>query len=697
MGIINFGGILRSNRFKRIIIFATTFIVIYGILITSMVTKKYNLKDIKEGEIAKFDIKAQRDIKNESETQLAINNAENSVPPQYSVRPKIKETAVDNVNKLFLSAINLKDVPGEEKDKITKLKTSSPISLSDDDFSTLTKLSKEELKNLQEFLINTLSEIFDTGIECNPEGSKEINDENLKNAQDAALLKFNSSKLSKTIRDLGTTIANSQITPNSYYDKDKTDEEKRKAIKSVVPVMIKKDQIIVKEGEPITKYQIEQLKDAGMLNNGKSEWYIYISLAILIVIILSLQVLYLHRHYKDIYNDSKKLILINVLNCIALILARTLSLASPYLVPLACIPMLMTLLVNYKVSLTLGSINCILVSVAVGFNVETTILAILNSVMGAVILRKMQQRNDILFASIYIAIINALVTLSVGFLLSNNIVDILSKVGFSAIAAGISGVLTIGFLPFFETTFDIVTIIKLLELSNPNHALLKKLLIEAPGTYHHSIMVANLAEVAAEVVGGNPVLARVAAYYHDVGKIKRPYFFKENQMGNDNPHNKITPNLSSLIIISHVKDGIELAKEHKLPKVIRDVIEQHHGTSLVKYFYITAKNSSENPDTVCEEDFKYSGPIPSSKESGIVMLADSIEASVRSINEPTSEKIESMVNKIIKERLNDGQLDDCELTLKDINNIKQAFLKTLGSIYHHRIEYPVDKWENKKV
>jgi putative nucleotidyltransferase with HDIG domain len=287
-------------------------------------------------------------------------------------------------------------------------------------------------------------------------------------------------------------------------------------------------------------------------------------------------------------------------------------------------------------------------------------------------------------------------TLAVGFLMTNNIIELLIKALFAFTGSIISSVLTIGFLPFFESTFDIVTNIKLLELSNPNHPLQKKLLLEAPGTYHHSILVGNLAELATEKVGGNPVLARVSAYYHDIGKLKRPMFFKENQMGNENPHDKINYNLSTLIVTSHVKDGLELAKEAKLPTVIMDAIEQHHGTSLVSYFYVTAKNNAENPEEIRVEDFKYAGPIPMSKEVAIIMLADSVEAAVRSINDPTKGKIEEMVNKIIKGKLNDGQLDNCDLTLRDLNEIRKAFLKVLSGIYHQRIEYPTEKNIKKK-
>ncbi|MDU4598222.1 MAG: HDIG domain-containing protein, partial [Clostridium sporogenes] len=211
-------------------------------------------------------------------------------------------------------------------------------------------------------------------------------------------------------------------------------------------------------------------------------------------------------------------------------------------------------------------------------------------------------------------------------------------------------------------------------------------------TYHHCVLVANLAEMAAESVGANPILARVASYYHDVGKLERPYYFKENQIGIANPHDDMSPAMSSAIILSHVEDGVKLAEKYNLPEGITDVVREHHGDSLAKYFYITMRNKSENPDEVNEADYRYGGPPPRSKESTIIMLADGVEAAVRSINDPTKGKIEEMVNKIIKARLDEGQLDDCDLTLKEIGLIRDAFLKVLISIYHQRIEYPEDKW-----
>jgi putative nucleotidyltransferase with HDIG domain len=245
----------------------------------------------------------------------------------------------------------------------------------------------------------------------------------------------------------------------------------------------------------------------------------------------------------------------------------------------------------------------------------------------------------------------------------------------------------LGLLPYMEILFGITSPVRLLELANPNEPLLKRLLIEAPGTYHHSIMVGNLAEAAAQVVNADPLLVRVGAYYHDIGKIKRPYFFVENQMGRENPHKKIAPSLSTLIITSHVRDGLEQAREHKLPAGVQAIIEQHHGSSLVAYFYQQALEG-DRAELVTEADFRYDCPKPQTKEAALVMLADSVEAAVRSLQKPTPSRVEAMARKIIKERLHDGQLDECDLTFKDLSTITATFIQVLGGIFHSRIEYP---------
>ncbi|MFV3011758.1 HD family phosphohydrolase [Clostridium botulinum] len=680
--------IKKDNKLKRVLVFFITFLFMYVVLVTSFVTKKY---DLQEGDIAKVDIKAPREIKDEVSTKARLQQALESVPIQYTKRTEVKTEILNEMNSFFSQVNSLKDKRIDEKQKVQQLDQNGKINISERELSQILNLDKSELKSMQDVLIKVISDVYEN-VNISDDSQKD-NAQDIKKAQEYVYSKIKMSKITNPLRQLAINIAYSEIKPNFYYDKEKTEELKKETLKNTPPVMIKKDQTIVKEGEPVSKYQLDLLKDIGLLNNNNNfEWYIFIGLGVLIVLVLFIQYVYIYKFYNEVFNDLNSLVLISLNNCIAILLARSIYTISPFLIPLASIPMILTLLLNYKISLVTSLVNCILIAVAVNFEVEIILIAIMSAVLGSTILRKMQERNDILYASSYIAIINVILTFSAGFLLSNSVIDVSKKALFTLIGGVLSAILTIGLLPLFENLFDIVTTIKLLELSNPNNPLLKKLLLEAPGTYHHSILVGNLAEVAAEVVNGNPVLARVSAYYHDIGKTKRPYFFKENQIGRENPHDKISPNLSTLIITSHVKDGLELAKEHKIPKVIQDIIQQHHGTSLVKYFYITMKNNSERPEDVNEEDFRYQGPIPKSKEAAIIMLADGVEAAVRSINEPTKGKIEEMVNKIIKARLDEGQLDDCDLTLKEIGLIRDAFLKVLISIYHQRIEYPEDKW-----
>jgi putative nucleotidyltransferase with HDIG domain len=315
----------------------------------------------------------------------------------------------------------------------------------------------------------------------------------------------------------------------------------------------------------------------------------------------------------------------------------------------------------------------------------------LTSVLSVIFLKKVEERNDIILSSISIGAVTMLLVLGMGLLLSASVMDSLQNAVFAGVGVLTSGIMVIGVLPIIENTFNVVTEIKLLELANPNNPLLKRLQMEAPGTYHHSIMVGNLAEAAAEELHANSILLRVSAYYHDIGKLSRPQFFKENQIGSKNPHDEISPNLSTLIILNHVKIGLEMAEKAKLPEEIRDMIAQHHGTTLVKYFYLTMKNNTEDHSSIKEEDFRYPGPKPKSREAGIMMLADSVEAKVRSITEPTAGKVEAMVYKIFKDKLEDGQLDECDITFSEVAKIRLSFLKTLGSIYHERIEYPEDK------
>ena len=670
--------------YKKIILYIITFIVLYCTLMTGIITRKY---DLKVGDIPKSDIKAHREIIDESATEARKKEAEEKVDKQYSLRTDVQKQSEEKIKGFFSSVekVLAQDKPEEEK---AKLIPRAPFKITDAQANKIASMNEQSTKKLESVCIDGLNKAYEAPIE-------DGNEQDLKEAKKEYTDFISSSDLSDSEKAIALNFVN-VVEPNFFYDKEKTDELIKETLKQVPPVMIKKNQIVVSEGEPVTAHQLELLGTLGLLSDSASALYIYIALGVLVIIVMYLQYGYIHKYYPAINKEFSKIVMISILNVFPVILARLFGMMSNYIIPLACMPMLITLLLTYKISLVFSMLNVILIGGAVGFNPNIIILAILNVVLGGTLLRKMQQRNDILYSSITVAVLSSILTFSVGTLTTNNFMEILADSTFAAAGAILSGILTIGVLPFFESTFDIVTNAKLLELSNPNNPLLKKLLMEAPGTYHHSILVANLAELAAEQVGGNPLLARIGAYYHDVGKTKRPYVFRENQFGKKNPHDRLKPEVSSKIIISHVKDGSELAKEYNLPKTIHDFIVTHHGETLVKYFYLTVKNNSENPEEVKEEDFKYPGPKPMSKEQGIVMLADSTEAAVRSINEPTEEKIEKMVNNIIDDKLASGQLDNCDLTLRDISKIKKCFLKALNGIHHERIEYPDDNKKEKK-
>lgn len=679
------GDVLRKDhmdKWKRIFLFTIIAILIYFILMTVVTPKRYKLN---EGDIATVDIKAPRDIIDEEATKLKEQEVTAKVEKKFTLKNEIKIEASDNVKGFFDKLINLKSNNIDEKSKIAELKKIDTINLSDSEYKELLDLSVDKDTELQWIALTAIDKAYENQIE---EDSKAIAD--AKSIVDEYLSRQG---LESNIEVILREICESQVKANYFFDQSKTDEAIKEALKGVSKVMIKKNQIIVKEGEPITQKQINILTELGLIGEDISKDYIYtyIILFFYVLFVLILQYIYMKNENNKILNNTKLVFLILLLNLLSLIIARVFTLVSVFLIPIACTPILMTVFLGSKISIIINSFNLLFIGIIIGFDPQIILVAIVANIISSLTLKKVNQRNDILYSTAYLAVSSAIIVLSSGILLSNNIKRILIDVALATGGAFISGILAMGLLPFLESSFNLVTNMKLLELSNPNNLLLKRLLMEAPGTYHHSIMVANLAEVAAEEVGANPMLVRVGAYYHDIGKIKRPFFFGENQLGGVNPHDKISPALSTTIIISHVKDGLELAKEYDVPTIVTDMIAQHHGTTLVKYFYYTLKNNSENPDLIKEDDFRYPGPKPQTKEAAIIMMADSVEAAVRSIQEPTLDKIEAMVNNIIKDKLNSNQLNECDLTFKDLEVIKACFLKVLKGIYHHRIEYPTEK------
>jgi putative nucleotidyltransferase with HDIG domain len=363
-----------------------------------------------------------------------------------------------------------------------------------------------------------------------------------------------------------------------------------------------------------------------------------------------------------------------------------------FAMPVACGAMLVSIFQGLGVAVTFSLAISVLASLLFGGQVEYFVYFFVNSLVAAYGVRNCNERGILIKTGLMVGLVNIFLSLSI-VMITDSIysLDAVFSATSGFVGGILAGVIATGILPLLEMCFGFTTDIKLLELANLDQPLLRDFMVQSPGSYHHSVIISNMVEATAKAVHANPLLARVSAYYHDIGKMKKPLYFVENQQG-ENKHEKLAPSMSSLILIAHVKDGVELAKKHKLGQEIIDIIQQHHGTSLISYFYHKAKErmgmKGGKSVEVKDEDFRYPGPKPQTKEAGLVMLADMVEAASRSLRDPTPARIQGMVQKIINNVFSDGQLDECELTLKDLHQIAKSFNKTLSGIFHHRIEYP---------
>ncbi len=416
-------------------------------------------------------------------------------------------------------------------------------------------------------------------------------------------------------------------------------------------------------------------------------------LLLLLILVLFLSV-YFYLFEREFINSCNDMIAVSTVLILNLLLVKFLIPIPAFAIPAFMGIVLISLLIDVRIAIVFNIVVSIITLLVVGDkNFDFALYLFIGGSLSSIVSHKIQSRIQFISHGFLSSLISALFVLAIELVYQTDGEMILYNSINSFVGTALSFVLAYGTLPIWEYIFDYATPIRLMELSNPNHPLLKRLLLEAPGTYHHSLIVGNLSEVACEAVGGNYLLARIGAYYHDIGKLKRPFYFKENQIVEEDPHNKISPTLSALIITSHTKDGVEIGKEYKLPKQVLDIIRQHHGTTKVAFFYGKALTQNQQ---VSEQKFRYEGPVPQSKEAAIVMLADSVEAAVRALSSPTPQLIESTIRGIIYEKLMDGQLNSSNLTFKELETICDSFIKVLTGVFHKRVSYNlVDDTTNK--
>lgn len=490
-------------------------------------------------------------------------------------------------------------------------------------------------------------------------------------------------------------VLNAVVKPNMVIDEEATEAAREAARESVEPVVYKQGQNIVREGERVSAYQIAMLSALGLLDSAGIDMSIYGGAALLVLAAMLVLVMLLHMLKPDVLQDVRQMLVIMLVMVISVALGvLCVKLIHGYLTPVALGAILLTGLLGARVGVTAGlSLSLILAGLAAASNnaystemVHLLLTGVVGSVAAVQFLAGRPQRVRTVVCGVMVAAVNLVLLLALGLMTASDLHSTFSLAVWSMAGGVLSGLIAVGFQPVFEAAFNLATPSKLLELANPNQPLLRRLLIEAPGTYHHSIIVANLAEAAAERIGANPLLARTGAYFHDIGKLKRPLYFKENQRG-ENPHDHTDAYVSAAILTAHTSDGLALAQKHHLPPEIQRIIVEHHGDTPVMYFYHKALQQADGKP-VDIKDFRYSGSCPTTKESAIVMLADTIEAAVRSMSDPTPQAIQRFIERLVRGKIEDGQLSHSPLSLLDIDGICEAFSTVLSGVFHERIEYP---------
>ncbi len=571
-----------------------------------------------------------------------------------------------------------------------------PGSFTDEDVRYIILADPKRLESLQTKVSDLIAQALKSGIKT------EILQERISQVNQEIISPLN--RFDESAQRLGMNLVSTYLKANFIYDAEATEAARKQAADEVVPEVYQARRIIVQEGFLVTEAQMEMLKDLGYLDDNNLHLLTYLGVGLFTGMLLLIVWLYLLMFKHEVFFSFRRMLLLHlilVLTMAAMGVARSLH---EYFLLATAGTLLVAVLLNHRLALTVNAALAILSGMLAGSEstgafssaaLSAATAALAGGVLAVFIVRSAPQRTTLMLAGVAGGLAQAVVVAAVNLMSAADWQSTLIDCGYALGGGLISAMMCLGTLPMWEQLFKVVTPMKLLELANPNNPLLKRLLMEAPGTYHHSIVVGNLAESAAEAIGANALLTRAAAYYHDIGKLQRPYFFAENQLG-ENPHESITPELSKRILTSHPRDGLALAIKHNLPQVVQDIIMEHHGTTPVMYFY--HKAVKEASDTQVQlNDFRYPGPKPHTREAALIMLADSVEAGARALPDHSPEKLDEFVQQIVNIKLEDGQFDDCDLTLRDLGIITAEFRKVLVGIFHERIVYPVMEPPSKKA
>ncbi len=718
----------QTARRNRFILLVTTALVLTIIILPRQHFSSFSYK---AGDIATSDIRATQDylVEDKALTEQRRKEVANNAPAIYNLSDRVPTYITEKLGKT-LDAIHQGQAGGGRKTTEDWRRILAPLldaELKDTDIRALTRIksgkafladTKKLLDGLYQRKIVLDGKVFQT----DARRGVEILDDNghFVGTGDAATSFTEIAEARKivagwTFSGLGepgdapriSSLIARILLPNFFFNKESTEARSKAAMEAVRPVLFKiqKGEMIVRIGERISSEEAQKLHAMFQEQRNDSQLFTALGTFALILVLFYFPYRFACKNIRKFNPSNKDILIISLLITgsffvfkTALLISHNIGPVFPdidvtnyfYLFPFAVGTMVVRVFINSEVALVYCATLAPLLGIMFNNSMFVVIYALLGSIIGAHGMRQCTDRSTIYTAGLKISVVN--LALAVAFQTFSNTLFTMQTV-YVAFFAVVGGVLTAGFvsgfIPVIESLFNYTTDIKMLELANLNSPLLRDLMVNAPGTYHHSVVVGNLGEAAAESIGANPLLARVAAYYHDIGKISKPLYFIENQSGEENRHDKLAPSMSALILVSHIKEGAEVAREKHLGQPIIDIIRQHHGTGLIKFFYERAKTQAESTgQTVEEQDFRYPGPKPQTREAGIVMLADCVEAASRTLVNPTPDHIMGMVQNIINRIFTDGQLDECELTLKNLHEIARSFNRILNGIYHHRIDYP---------
>jgi putative nucleotidyltransferase with HDIG domain len=699
------------------------FIVVCGVTFSSV---KQKANDFREGQVAEESIRANKTVENTEATEQKRKLAAEAITPEYTYQESMVDTQNSRINQLFdlIDKTNKKineeyekkaeqanedeNVPNPTTDeRIAALKRSFE-SVNAEDISFYQKLPTQFYSSIFSLNSDELETVRNESLKLIDEQmSKQVRDSDLETFKQEAEDKLQYLNVSTDQQRAIRYLIDQGIVVNDFLNEKKTEALRETARQSVQPVMIYQGEIIVREGTQIDASAIEKLKLLGLTNQNTS---IFPLVAMVLAVLLQIAVLlYNSLQFQSVGKRTEYVLFYVTAMSISVILMKFLQLFQteqaiyiPLFYPAAFMPLVLNFFLNRRAGIMAALFQVIsalfIFYGSIGTNFLTVILItyLFSGLLATIVKRQRiaeQGFPAVMWVVVFPLAMDFILVVYQGMNFSDGTTWLTLVCGFAG--ALLSFLLTIGLHPYIELLVNDDSVIVLNELSNPNHPLLKKLLEEAPGTYHHSMMVANLSANAVAEIGGRSLLTRVACYYHDIGKIKHASFFVENlPSGAENPHNFLLPEDSKQIIFGHVTDGAKILEEYKMPKMVIDICRQHHGTTLMRYFYVKAKE--RNPE-VTEEQFRYPGPKPQTREAGIVNIADSCEAAVRAMDHPTSEKIETFVHNLIEERISDGQLDDSGLTLKEIRKVEKSLISGLSSTFHSRIKYPKMKSEAEKM